>query len=320
MEEDHNSPIRIVVKKNKGGHGGHSGAAWKVAYADFVTAMMSLFIVLWILGQSAEVKEAVSAYFKDPGVFTGSRSGGVLQGGGSKPILFAPPAAKPTPPSGGQLPDDTVRLRNEARSIQEKIASIPDFSKFRQKIEVVMTPEGLRIDLVEISEGLFFDIGRANLKPETVKLLKFIATHLTTLPNKVVVEGYTDARPYAAPGYSNWDLSVDRANAARRVLEAGGVRKDQIAEVRGFADRRLKVPDKPLDFANRRVSILVAARTMPTAFQEAPAPHAGPPQTPLTGNNMPLTGNNMPQPGNAISHDGNAAPQSGNAMPHGKGL
>ena len=256
MDEEHNNPVRIVVKKGRN-HGGHHGGAWKVAYADFVTAMMALFIVLWIVGQSAEVKEAIAAYFKEPGVFTSGRMGGILEGSGNKPLPFAPPTAPS--PAPGKRADDMERLKAEAKSIQDKIASVPDFSKFKEKIEVMVTPEGLRIDLVEISEGLFFDIGKAKLKPEAVRLLKLIASHLAALPNKVVVEGYTDARPYASSGYSNWDLSVDRANSAREVLEESGLAKDQIREVRGFADRKLRLPSKPFDYANRRVSILVAA-------------------------------------------------------------
>jgi len=254
MDEEHNNPVRIVVKKSRA-HGGGHGGAWKVAYADFVTAMMALFIVLWILGQSADVKDAIAAYFKDPGAFTSTSSGGVLQGS-PKPLLFAPPVA--SPPAPDKHAGDLERLKAEAKSIQEKIASVPDFSKFKEKIEVMVTSEGLRIDLVEVSEGLFFDIGKAKLKPEAVRLLKLVASHLAALPNKIVVEGYTDARPYVSSGYSNWDLSVDRANSARGVLEQSGLAKDQIREVRGFADRKLRLPERPLDYANRRVSILVA--------------------------------------------------------------
>jgi chemotaxis protein MotB len=150
----------------------------------------------------------------------------------------------------------------------------------------MMTPEGLRIDLVEISEGLFFDIGKANLKPEAVRLLKFVASRLAALPNKVVVEGYTDARPYVSAGYSNWDLSLDRANAARRVLEERGLRKDQIGEVRGFADKKLKVPARPLDYANRRVSILVVAQGAASALFEAPGRRPGP-SAPFDGDAAP---------------------------------
>ncbi len=250
MEEDHNTPVRII-KKNKRAHAGSHGGAWKVAYADFVTAMMALFIVLWIIGQSDAVKQAIAAYFKDPGVFSTTKSGGILTGA---------PKSDPLPPP--PVPSDSLaaemdKLKVEAGEIEKAIGAMPDFSKFKDKVDVTVTPEGLRIDLVEDSEGLFFDIGKATVKPETIKLLKMIATHLAHLPNGIVVEGYTDARPYSSPGYSNWNLSADRANSARTVLEEGGLRNHQVLQVRGFADRNLKVPDQPLDYSNRRVSILV---------------------------------------------------------------
>ncbi len=281
MDEDRNNPIRIVVKKSRN-HGGHHGGAWKVAYADFVTAMMALFIVLWIVGQSAKVKEAIAAYFKEPGVFTSSRAGGVIDGS-PKPLLFAPPVA--SPPTPDKHADNMERLKAEAKNIQEKIASIPDFNKFKRKIEVTVTPEGLRIDLVEVSEGLFFDIGKAKLKPEAVRLLKLIASRLAALPNKVVVEGYTDARPYVSSGYTNWDLSVDRANSARGVLEENGLAKDQIREVRGFADRKLRIPERPLDYANRRVSILVTAGGAVPVIRDAADVRPG--TSPPSGGRLP---------------------------------
>ncbi len=285
MDDDHNTPIRIIKKKARG-HGGGHGGAWKVAYADFVTAMMALFIVLWIIGQSESVKQAIAAYFKDPGVFTTSKSGGIL-----------PDARKADPMPPPPVPLDNLaaeldKLKAEARSIQKAIADIPDFSKFKDKILVTVTAEGLRIDLLEDSEGLFFDIGKATVKPQTVKLLKLIAGHLARLENGIVVEGYTDARPYASSGYSNWNLSADRANSARMVLEENGLGPHQILQVRGFADRKLRTPDKPLDFSNRRVSILVTpskedggdapksspAASSPTASSHAVSPPAaGPP-------------------------------------------
>ncbi|MGD0232858.1 MAG: flagellar motor protein MotB [Syntrophorhabdales bacterium] len=270
-DEDHSNPVRIIVKKKKGHAGGHGGA-WKVAYADFVTAMMALFIVLWIVGQSKEVKEAIAAYFKDPGVFTSGRAGGILPGD-QKTFNFPAPAV-PTDKS----PDEMERLKAAAGNIQKAISSIPDFNKFKDKVQVVVTEQGMRIDLVEASEGLFFDIGKANLKPETVRLLKMIASRLGALPNNVVVEGYTDARPYASSGYSNWNLSTDRANSARMVLEENGLRRNQLREVRGFGDRNLRIPEKPYDYANRRVSILVVpgsqAAALLSATQAAQAAHA----------------------------------------------
>lgn len=251
MDDEQNTPI-IIVKKKKG-HGGSHGGAWKVAYADFVTAMMALFIVLWIVGQSKSVKHSISAYFKDPGVFTSGRSGGILP---------EEQKALPLPPSPIVVDTRAVELellKSEAEKITRTITQTPEFNKFKDKISVTVTDEGMRIDLVEESEGLFFDIGKANIKPETVKLLQVLAaTHLAKLKNGIIVEGYTDARSYvSSSGYTNWELSTERANSARKVLEESGLRKDQILEVRGFADRKLKLPDKPLDFSNRRVSILL---------------------------------------------------------------
>lgn len=286
MDEEQNTPVRIVVKKKKG-HGGHHGGAWKVAYADFVTAMMALFIVLWIVGQSNAVKQSISAYFKDPGVFTSGSSGGILPGAQETSPL--PPVVIEVDKRASEMEE----LKTEAEKISETIAQTPEFSKFKDKIQVTVTDEGLRIDLVEESEGLFFDIGKANMKPDTVKLLKAIAgANLALLKNSVIVEGYTDARPYISEGYSNWNLSSDRANSARKVLEEGGLRKDQILQVRGFADRKLRMPDKPFDYSNRRVSILLP---LINSAGETPKPEAevkGAVQDPAASlNGSPVNGN-----------------------------
>ena len=112
--------------------------------------------------------------------------------------------------------------------------------------------------MIENAQGLFFDVGSARVKPETIKLLKMIAQEIAQLSNQVIIEGHTDALPYISPGYSNWELSADRANAARKILEENGVKKEQIIGVRGYADRQLKHPDRPMDFANRRVNIIIA--------------------------------------------------------------
>ena len=127
---------------------------------------------------------------------------------------------------------------------------------------------------MENSTGLFFDIGSARIKPATIQLLKLVAKDVGRLPNSIIIEGYTDARPYVTPNYSNWELSTDRANMARKILEESGVKKDQVVGIKGFADRNLKIPDKPLDFANRRVSILVEVRKQatPDPNQKAQAP------------------------------------------------
>ena len=165
-----------------------------MAYADFVTAMMALFIVLWIIGQSDAVKQAIAAYFKDPGVFSTSRSGGILPDGRKSDPLPPPPV--PFDAAAAEMD----KLKTEAGNIQKAIAAIPEFSKFKDKIQVVVTPEGLRIDLVENSEGLFFDIGKATVKPEAVKLLKMIATHSAPCRTASWWRAIPDARPYASPG------------------------------------------------------------------------------------------------------------------------
>ena len=175
--DDHQTPVRIIVKKKKG-HGGHHGGAWKVAYADFVTAMMALFIVLWIVGQSS-LKQAISTYFKDPGVFESGRGGGILDGSSG---------SAPSPTSNAAI--EMEKLKAEAKKIEEAIAATPEFDKFKDKIQITVAKEGLRIELVENSTGLFFDVGSAQIKPETVKLLKLVAQEVGRLNNNIMIEGY----------------------------------------------------------------------------------------------------------------------------------
>jgi chemotaxis protein MotB len=279
--DDHQTPVRIIVKKKKG-HGGHHGGAWKVAYADFVTAMMALFIVLWIVGQSSSTKQAISMYFKDPGVFESGQGGGILQGSSG---------SAPSPTSNAVI--EMEKLKAEAKKIEDAIASTPEFDKFKDKIQITVAKEGLRIDLVENSTGLFFDVGSAQIKPETVKLLKLVALEISRLKNNIMIEGYTDSRPYVGKDYSNWELSADRANTARRILEENGVRQDQVLQVRGFADRNLKHPDQPMEAANRRVSILVAATPEKIALDVVPPKPQTVPENPsVVPQNPPV---NAPQ-------------------------
>ena len=260
--------ITIIKKVNKrGGHGGHHGGAWKVAYADFVTAMMALFIVLWIVANNVTVRASVADYFRDPGAMH-KTSSGVMNGVNSmKPFSDAQPTPPVVPPNQPPQPTGTAsppqqaemeKFRQEGDRLMQMIAAIPDLIKFKDQIEIKITKDGLRIELIEQAEGLFFDIGSARLKPDAMQLLRLIASRIGTFPNDVVIEGHTDSRPYTRSGYNNWDLSTDRANSARRVIEEGGIRERQITSVNGYADRRLKNPDKPLDYANRRVTILVA--------------------------------------------------------------
>jgi len=251
-EEIGSTPINIV-KKKKTSHASHGGA-WKVAYADFVTAMMALFIVLWIIGQSKQVKQYVAEYFKDPGAFSEKTRDGALSGG------LVPVQNNSFSKTGIPLNDQSAEFQalvRESKRLQQIVDSTVQFKKFADQIKITVSKEGLRIELIENSEGLFFDVGSARLKSTTIKLLEMIAKELSNLPNKIIIEGYTDARPYVRTDYTNWELSTDRANAARKILDGGGLNKNQILEVRGYADRRLRNPENPYDFSNRRVSILV---------------------------------------------------------------
>ncbi|HTR23223.1 MAG TPA: flagellar motor protein MotB [Terriglobales bacterium] len=228
----------IIIKK-KGGHGGHHGGAWKVAYADFVTAMMALFIVLWLLNSSKQIQEAVGGYFKDP---TGTaKKVGTNQNGSGENFQL-------TKENMAQLKDQ----------LQKSIHKINDLEKLRKNIEMTVTAEGLRIELLESDKGTFFDSGSSGLNDSGKEMLVLLAKELSGIPNHVSIEGHTDAKPYGErANYSNWELSSDRANAARRVMQQAGLRADQVSQVRGFADQCLRNKAAPLDASNRRISIIV---------------------------------------------------------------
>ena len=229
----------IIIIKKKGGHAGHHGGAWKVAYADFVTAMMSLFIVLWLLSSSKPVQEAVGGYFRDPSG-TAEKKGSINAGAGENFVLTK---------------DDMPKLKDQ---LEQKIRQMNDFEKLKSHVEMTITSEGLRIELMESASGTFFDSGSPKLNSDGRDLLVTLAQELSKLPNKISIEGHTDSKPYALKGnYSNWELSTDRANAARRLMQASGIGPGQITQVRGFADQRLRKLDAPLDPSNRRVSLIV---------------------------------------------------------------
>jgi len=229
----------IIILKKKGGHGGHHGGAWKVAYADFVTAMMALFIVLWLLNSSKQVQEAVGGYFKDP-TGTAKKVGSNMVGSGENFTLTR---------------DNMPKLKEQ---LQIAIKQMTDFEKLKSHIEMTVTAEGLRIELSESAKGTFFDSGSAKLNSDGSEMLITLAQEMGKLPNHLSIEGHTDSTPYAPTAtYGNWELSTDRANAARRVMQANGIRADQVTQVRGFADQRLRKPDAPLDPSNRRISLIV---------------------------------------------------------------
>src|SRR3954452_4061515 len=229
----------IIMLKKKGGHGGHHGGAWKVAYADFVTAMMALFIVLWLLNTSKQVQDAVCGYFKDP-TGTSKKVGSNMLGAGENFLVTR---------------DNMPKLKEQ---LQQAMQQMADFEKLKNHIDMTVTTEGLRIELSEAESGTFFDNGSAQLNEDGAALLVTLAGELGKLPNKLSIEGHTDSRPYApSASYGNWELSADRGNAARRVMQANGIRPDQVSQVRGFADQRLRTPETPLDPSNRRISVIV---------------------------------------------------------------
>jgi chemotaxis protein MotB len=231
-----------IIIKRKSGHAGHHGGAWKVAYADFVTAMMSLFIVLWLMGSSEKVKKAVSGYFNDP-KGTGKLMGTLMTGTGTGVTV-------------AQV--STNELQKLKDKLEEEIKARKELEKLSKQIEITITPEGLRIELIEGKDGTFYEIGSAKLSESGQTLLALLGSELKTLPNSLLIEGHTDSTPYSSEaGYSNWDLSADRANAARRLLQQDGVRVNQVSQVRGYADQMLRVKNNPTDPSNRRVSILV---------------------------------------------------------------
>lgn len=228
----------IIVRKVAGHHDDEHGGAWKVAYADFVTAMMALFIVLWLLSASEKVQKAVGGYFQDP------------TGKGRQVGTAASSVA------------DTLTLnQNQLQQIKDKVQQamrqMPSFKTIENQIKMTITPEGLRIDLLETSRGMFFETGDPKPTEAGNALLKVLAAELVKLPNKIVIEGHTDSTPYGRADYSNWELSADRANAARRILTEDGLEENRISQVRGFADQRLLLKNDPTNPSNRRISIIV---------------------------------------------------------------
>ncbi len=250
-----------IVIKRVNRHGGHHGGAWKVAYADFVTAMMALFIVLWLMNTSKPIQEAISGYFKDPagtGKFTGL----------AKPV--AQPVSK----------DDLTKVKADLEKVIERVT---DFNKLKNHIEITVTAEGLRIELLESEKGTFFESGEPEPNANGRELLIPIAEELGKIPNKISVEGHTDSQPFSGKAnYTNWELSTDRANASRRLMQAHGLRADQVAQVRGFADQQPRNSKNSSDPANRRISLIVQylGTSVPPSAGTLPGASGSPQSTP----------------------------------------
>ena len=264
----------VIIIKKKSGHGGHHGGAWKVAYADFVTAMMSLFIVLWLMNSSDKVKKAVAGYFNDP-KGTANLLGTTMSGNGISVV------------------EDQSDLSKLKEKLEQEIKAKKELEKLSKQIEITITPEGLRIELLEDKNGTFFETGSAQLSANGQQLLSLLAGELKALPNSLLIEGHTDAMQYSSvASYSNWELSADRANSARRLMQQVGVRADQVTQVRGYADQFLRVKSNPYDPSNRRISILVKN----SAKDAVPEIHNGQLVGELTGDNTSLGKTSGPSP------------------------
>jgi chemotaxis protein MotB len=229
----------IIIIKKSGGHGGHHGGAWEVASADFVTAMRALFIVFWLLNSSKQIPVAVGGYFKDP-TGTSKQVGTNMQGSGEALALSR---------------DDMPKLREELR---KKVRQLDNFDKLKDHIEMTVTAEDLRIELMESEVGTFFESGSPTPTANGRELLITLARELGKLSNKISIEGHTDSEPSARDSsYGNWELSVDRANAARRLTQQDGLNADPVVQIRGHADQQLRKQDNPEDPSNRRISLIV---------------------------------------------------------------
>ncbi len=265
----------VIRRVKKGGHAAHHGGAWKVAYADFVTAMMALFMVLWLLTQAdMKLRQQIAQYFRDQGVLTGGMAINTDVG-----------IAKSREPK--VVAQDIVLVQGEEEHLQagkkaleqlihEAAKQNPQLAGIMEQVIIQVTDQGLSIQVVDKGKDLLFDLSSAELKPGLVELLKRLAEQLGKLPNHVQIGGHTDGRPFPpSSGLTNWELSAARANAARRVLETNGLWPGQITRVIGFADSEPLVPENPLADENRRLSIL--------AQRNGPVPGPG-----TTGEGAPI--------------------------------
>jgi chemotaxis protein MotB len=260
----------IIVKKKVKGHGGHHGGSWKVAYADFVTAMMAFFMVMWILGMDQQLRQAIEGYFSNPIGFKKGYSGGATPiSSGASPATVKTNAVFLASREYQRKQFDEV-----SDKMRTKLDSVAQVGRLRTKVEIIVTDAGLRIELIESGTGdTFFPLGSPVMKVEGRETLSIIAEELARLENPIAIEGHTDAAQYSAgASFTNWELSNARANAARRVLETTAISPNRIVEVTGYADRQLRNKGNPRDPANRRISLLLPFVRPPEGVQP-PSPN-----------------------------------------------
>ncbi|PVZ43246.1 flagellar motor protein MotB [Pseudomonas sp. CC120222-01a] len=314
---ENNQPI--IIKRVKRFGGGHHGGAWKIAFADFATAMMAFFLVLWLLSTATpEQKIAIAGYFKDPIGFSESGTPYIIDLGGSPQLapektINPEQKSEPTPDTSIQLDKDQVetmaeqvereRLELLLQELQNKVEENPQLQKFKDQILFEITQDGLRIQIMDAENRPMFDIGSARLQPYFEDILLAMADTIKAVPNKISISGHTDAKPYAGTGdFGNWELSANRANAARRALVAGGYPDGQVARVVGYASSSLFDRKDPFNPVNRRIDIIVLTKKAQRNIEgEQGAPEAPAQPAPPTG----------AAPGAAAP----AAPAAGDAAP-----
>ncbi|MBI6953474.1 flagellar motor protein MotB [Pseudomonas sp. CCOS 191] len=290
---ENNQPI--IVKRVKRFGDGHHGGAWKIAFADFATAMMAFFLVLWLLSTATpEQKIAIAGYFKDPIGFSESGTPYIIDLGGSPelaPEKTINPEVKsePTPDTSLQLDKDQVetmaeqvereRLELLLQELQNKVEENPQLQKFKDQILFEITQDGLRIQIMDAENRPMFDLGSARLQPYFEDILLAMADTIKAVPNKISISGHTDAKPYSGTGdFGNWELSANRANAARRALVAGGYPDEQVARVVGYASSSLFDRANPFNPVNRRIDIIVLTKKAQRDIEgEQGKPEAAPP-------------------------------------------
>ena len=302
MAKDDGRPI-IIKKVKKGGGHGHHGGAWKVAYADFVTAMMAFFLLLWLLNATTEEqKRGIADYFSPSSVAPSSSGAGGVMGGQSMDMegslnsdrsptgvtISIPSSTEerdPTEPgedtaSAGAAPDPT-ELSNEEleremaereaaqfeeaeEALRQAIQAVPELQNLADNLMIDQTPEGMRIQIVDREKTSMFPSGSAQMYGKTQQLMGLVASAIAQMPNRVSIKGHTDATPFSSgSGYSNWELSTDRANASRRALLEAGLDPQRIESVAGRASQEPLLPDDPTSPRNRRISIILLRESPP---------------------------------------------------------
>jgi len=277
MAEDRIAPI--IVKKIKKSGGGHHGGAWKIAYADFVTAMMAFFLLMWLLGSTSKAqKEGIAEYFKTPlkvAMMGGPAMGvtdSLIKNTGGKDITKKQGQVKPVDGPPGKQKSVTIEDAKEAlkkaeqikledlkKKIEQTIDQSETLKKFKSQLMLDITPEGLRIQILDEQNRPMFESSKADLQPYAREILHEIGKMLNGVENKITLSGHTDANPYPSgdKGYSNWELSSDRANSSRRELIAGGMDETKLLRVVGLASASLYDKENPFNPTNRRISLIV---------------------------------------------------------------